>query len=74
MVVRALRDDWGVPEPPPAVRGLPTVADEIRAYAVGERLTGPCGRVVGECVAVGVGGVGVAGGLGFCVGCGVRVV
>ena len=73
VVQRALREEWGVPEPPRAVRGLPTTADEIRAYVAGERLLGPCGLVVGECVAVS-GGVRVAGGLGFCSGCGVRVV
>jgi len=38
-----------IPEPPQARAPLPTTVDQIRAYAEGERLTLPCGKVGTEC-------------------------
>jgi len=68
---RALREGWGVPEPPPAQRPLPTTADEVRAWAAGDRLLGPCGRGVGDCVGL-VERFEVSG-LVFCSGCSIRL-
>ena len=70
---KALRDDLGLPEPPPAKAPLPTPADMIREWAVGERVSMPCGKV-GRCAAVGDDGVWSHDGMGFCVSCGIRVV
>lgn len=66
---RALLEGRGVPSPPPARVGLPTTADEIRAYVLGERLLLPCGRV-GSCAGL---VPEVVGGVGFCGECGIRV-
>lgn len=72
-IQKGLRDDLGLPEPPPAKAGLPTAADMIREWAVGERVVMPCG-VVERCAAVGVDGVWAHDGMGFCTYCGIRVV
>lgn len=69
---KGLRDDLGLPEPPPARVPLPTHVDMIREWAAGERVLMPCG-VVGRCAAVGVDGVWVHDGMGFCRECGIRV-
>ena len=45
----AVLEQQGVPEPPQARAPLPTTVDQIRAYAEGERLTLPCGKVGTEC-------------------------
>lgn len=71
-VRKGLRDDLGLPEPPPAKAGLPTPADMIRVWAAGERVLMPCGAV-GSCAAVGVDGTWVHDGMGFCTCCGIRV-
>lgn len=39
----AVRASRGLPEPPPAKVGLPTPADQIRAWAAGEKIMMPCG-------------------------------
>lgn len=66
---RGVLEGRGVPEPPPARVGLPTVVDEIRAYVLGERVLLPCGRV-GSCAGL---VPEVVGGVGFCGECGIRV-
>ena len=66
---RAMREGRGLPEPPPAVRALPTTADEIRSWLAGERIVMPCGRV-GECAGVDPERLV---GLDFCGECGIRV-
>lgn len=63
-----LREGKGLPMSPEP-RPLPSLADEVRLWAVGERVFMPCGRVRGECGFV-VEGLGVAD---FCGVCGVRV-
>lgn len=68
---RGLREGWGVPEPPPAVRALPTTADEVRAWAAGDRLLGPCGEPAEGCV--GVRERFEVSGLVFCSGCSIRL-
>jgi hypothetical protein len=67
----ALREGQGVPPAPRGVAPLPTTADQIRAFALGERLFGPCGGVW-PCGFV-EGGSQVVGGVEFCGVCGVRV-
>lgn len=66
----ALRSDRGLPEPPQARAPLPTTADQIRAWAVGERLIMPCGKQ--QCSAD-QGGTWVHDGMGFCRECNIRV-
>lgn len=68
-----LRADRGLPDPPPAHAPLPTTADMIREWAVGERVVMPCGRSEG-CSVVGEDGRWAHDGMGFCVDCGIRVV
>ena len=70
VLLRGLREGWGVPEPPRAGRPLPSTADEVRAWAVGERLLGPCGEVW-PCG--GSDGGRVVSGLRFCSVCSVRL-
>jgi hypothetical protein len=72
-IQKGLRDDLGLPEPPPAKAGLPTPADMIRQWAAGERVLMPCGAVE-PCAAVGPDGVWSHDGMGFCGACGIRVV
>lgn len=52
-ILAALRaaalEQRGIPEPPQARAPLPTTIDQIRAYAEGERLTLPCGKMGTEC-------------------------
>jgi hypothetical protein len=70
-VQSALRADRGLPEPPQARAPLPTTADQIRAWAVGERLVMPCGRTQG-CSAYD-GDTWSHDGMGFCHECGIRI-
>jgi hypothetical protein len=67
----ALREGQGVPPAPRGLVPLPTTADQIRAYAQGERLLGPCGGVW-PCGFV-ESDVTVVSGVEFCGSCGVRV-
>lgn len=67
----SLRVERGLPEPPPARAPLPTTADQIRAWAVGEKLLTPCGKM--ECPAMS-GDTWEHDSMGFCVHCGIRVV
>ncbi len=68
-----LRADLSLPEPPPARAPLPTTADMIRVWAVGERIITPCGKV--SCPAVQEGDYRWEhDGMGFCNECGIRVV
>jgi hypothetical protein len=69
---KALRDELGLPEPPPAKAPLPTPADMIREWAAGERLLMPCGKTE-PCSATSTSGSWVHDGMGFCVECGIRV-
>lgn len=64
----AIREGKGLPLSPEP-RPVPSLVDEIRAWAVGERLLMPCGVVRGGCGFV-LEDVGVGG---FCGVCGVRV-
>lgn len=66
----SLREGRGLPEPPPARAPLPTTADQIRAWAVGERVMMPCGKL--QCDAD-KGGTWVHDSMGFCRECGIRV-
>lgn len=45
VIRRGLREEWGLPEPPPAVAPLPTTADQIRLWVSGEKILTPCGKV-----------------------------
>ena len=67
----ALRADRGLPEPPQARTPMPTTADQIRAWAVGDRLTMPCGKK-DSCPAWD-GETWDHDGMGFCHSCGIRV-
>jgi len=42
---RALREEWGLPEPPPAVSPLATISDEIESIATKRPIITPCGKV-----------------------------
>ena len=68
----ALRDGRGLPEPPQARAPIPTPADEIRAYALGERLTTPCGRY-DTCDGMDPAKVWDHDGMSFCSTCSIRV-
>lgn len=68
-----LRAELGLPVPPPARVPLPSTADMIREWAVGERVLMPCGAE-SACAAVDVDGFWVHDGMGFCRFCGIRVV
>ena len=70
---KGLRDDLGLPEPPPAKAGLPTPADMIREWAVGEKILMPCG-VTTSCAAMNSDGTWTHDGMGFCNECGIRVI
>lgn len=64
-----IRTQQQFPPPPPDPQPLPTIADQIRAWACGEQLTQPCGRT--DCDP----GAGVKlGGCTFCESCGIRLV
>lgn len=39
-----INEERGLPEPPPAVKGIPDVTDVIREWATGERIIQPCGK------------------------------
>lgn len=71
VLFRAVRDAQGIPAPPPARVALPTTADQIRAWATGEVLSTPCGRV-GSCTGTDETPRRV-GGLGFCRECEIRL-
>ena len=60
-------EDRGIPEPPQARAPIPTPADQIRAWAMGEKLTMPCGQTSCDMV---VEEVGTAG---YCKTCRIRV-
>ena len=68
----SLRQDRGLPEPPPSRAPLPNTSDQIRAWAVGERMLTPCGKQT-SCSAWD-GDTWVHDGMGFCKECGIRVV
>lgn len=72
-VREALRTGMLIPAPPRAAAPLPTTADMIREWAVGERVLMPCGAE-SPCAAVDPGGSWVHDGMGFCRFCGIRVV
>lgn len=40
----ALREDKGLPPVPEATNPIPTTADQIRAWATGQKLLQPCGQ------------------------------
>jgi len=71
MLMRALDEELGLPEPPPARAPIPTQTDMIHAYLTGDKILLPCGRE----------GVGCAGtdsperfgGASFCPECRIRV-
>ena len=44
----ALREQHGLPNPPPATTPLPTPAEALHAYLTQQNLTTPCGRT-GTC-------------------------
>ena len=67
-----LRADLALPEPPPAHAPLPTTADMIRQWAVGERVVMPCGRA-DACSVIDADGRWSHDGMGFCTECGIRV-
>lgn len=74
VIRRALRDEQGLPEPPPARAPLVTAEDEIRAYLRGERILTPCGKQdVSDCTAQQPDGTWDHHGLSFCRSCGIRV-
>lgn len=66
----AAREGRGLPGPAVAVAPVPDASVVLRAYALGESVLVPCGRV-GSCEGVVSGGV-VVGGLVWCGVCGVR--
>ena len=66
-----LEDEGTLPEPPVACNTLPTTADQIRAWATGQKLTGPCGQT--DCKALDESGRWQSDGMGFCRHCGIRV-
>ena len=70
-VIAAIRQEQGLPQPPPARAPLPTVADQIRAWALGERMVMPCGKT--ESCAAFDGDTWHHDGMGFCNSCGIRV-
>ena len=48
VLISALREQKGLPEPPQAVVPRPTAAEEFAAWATGEQILTPCGRL-GSC-------------------------
>lgn len=66
-----LRANRGLPEPPVARAPLPNTADQIRSWALGERLLMPCGKEK-SCPAYD-GNTWAHDGMGFCRECGIRV-
>jgi len=62
-----ITEDKGLPDPPPARSPIPTTADQIRAWAMGERLTMPCGQT--ECDMK----IEEVGNAGYCKSCRIRV-
>lgn len=69
----ALRADKGIPEPPPAVAPLPTLADELHSYVTGEALLAPCGKIA-PCEGIKKGNFFQHGDSAFCRVCNIRVV
>jgi hypothetical protein len=69
----ALRADKGVPDPPPAVAPLPTLADELLAYTEGRTLISPCGKTA-PCEGIEKGDFFVHGDMSFCRVCQIRVI
>jgi hypothetical protein len=39
-----IREERGLPAPPPAVKGIPDATDSIREWLTGERTIQPCGK------------------------------
>jgi hypothetical protein len=70
-VKKWLEEDGALPLPPTAASPLPTTADQIRAWATGQKLTGPCGQT--KCPALDEEGRWQSDGMGFCTHCGIRV-
>lgn len=66
-----LEEDGTLPQPPPAITALPTTADQIRAWATGDKITGPCGQT--KCAALDESGRWHSDKMGFCTQCGIRV-
>ena len=64
------REVGGFPRAPVVGGVVPSVVDEVRAYLLGVRLSGACGRV--GCVGLSGDGV-LLGGVEFCGECGVRL-
>lgn len=69
---RGIREEWGIPEPPPAVAPLPTPADLIESAALNRPVITPCGKV-GVCEGTGLSTVD-HNGMSFCSVCQIRVV
>lgn len=67
----AVRSERGLPEPPPARVPLPTPADEIRQWALGETIMTPCGQT-GTCPGT-LGDTWDHDGMTFCRECQIRV-
>ena len=67
----ALREQRGLPEPPPARAPLPTMVDQIREWMAGESVVMPCGKT-GSCEGMQK-PLFEHDGLGFCSVCEVRV-
>lgn len=68
---RALREEWGIPEPPPAVRPLATIADQIESFATNRPLIMPCGKM-STCEGAGAPPLDLDG-MSFCSVCNIRV-
>jgi hypothetical protein len=39
-----IREERGLPAPPPAVKGIPDATDVVREWLTGERMIQPCGK------------------------------
>lgn len=66
---RALEEEWGLPEPPPAAAPLPTPYSVVSSYLSGETVLEPCGEPspCGRTEVVDVAGVG------YCDKCNIRL-
>lgn len=67
VLYKAVQAEQGLPEPPPARAPLPTTADQIRAWAAGERIVYPCGRTECEVTPQTVNGIT------YCANCRIRI-
>lgn len=72
MVKQKLREEKGLPEPPPSKAALGDASEGIRAWAEGRKLLMPCGKY-GSCAAVEQELEGHDG-MSFCSECGIRVI